>query len=243
MDVEICINSDDSKNLHLNVANAWEGGAARIELCSTMQVDGLTPSPESIAIARTAFQNRAGLMVMIRPRGGDFFFSSEETALMLRHIKMAAQQGADGVVVGVLRKIDGGIDVSSMNQLLQTARDNGLAVTFHRAIDATPDPLSALDVLAKVGVDRVLSSGVRWGGAGGAIAGIDMLNKMAARAGRAEIIVCSGVGPDNARRIVEGIASGRGMISLHSYSGVLKNGIVSADAVRTLVERAQPHVG
>jgi len=32
-------------------------------------------------------------------------------------------------------------------------------VTFHRAVDLTPDPVEAIEVLLSLGVDRVLSSG------------------------------------------------------------------------------------
>jgi len=239
MDVEICINSDSSENIRRNIRNACSGGAARIELCSDMHLDGLTPSPEHITIAREAFENRPGLMVMIRLRDGDFYFSRQENAAMVRQIETAAKHGADGVVVGVLRKKDACVDRAAMRLLLAAARDYGLGVTFHRAIDATPEPLRAMDDLAELGVDRVLSSGVAWGGAGGAIQGLEMLNKIASRARKVEIVIGGGVTPANAQHIVSGIAHERHVISLHAYSSVLENGVVNIDKVRALVAGAQ----
>ena len=43
-EVEICIASDDLATLALQLSAAREGGAKRVELCSNMQLDGLTPS-------------------------------------------------------------------------------------------------------------------------------------------------------------------------------------------------------
>jgi len=239
MDVEICINSDDGENLRRDVSSAWSGGAARIELCSAMHLDGLTPSPDSIASARDAFRDRPGLMVMIRPRGGDFYYSAQEIATMLRQIEIAARQGADGVVIGVLRKKDDCVDVRAMRLLLGAARNEGLAVTFHRAVDATPDPLATLEKLSELGVDRILSSGVRWGAAGGAVQGMETLSNMTARSRQVEIIIGGGVGPANARRIVDGITLSRKRVSLHAYSSVLVNGVVNKDNVRALVAAAE----
>ena len=39
---------------------------------------------------------------MIRPRPGDFCYSSDEFGVMQRDVLMAKQLGADGVVFGIL---------------------------------------------------------------------------------------------------------------------------------------------
>ena len=99
--VEICINSDNLTNVRQAVEVAYRGGASRVELCAAMQSHGLTPDPVHIHAARAAFHARPGLMVMIRPRAGDFSYTRAELDLMHRQIHEAAQAGADGVVFGV----------------------------------------------------------------------------------------------------------------------------------------------
>ena len=71
---EICINCDSIQNMKSDVSAAYTGGASTIELCGEMQFDGLTPPKESIIVARKIFQ-RNGVMVMIRPRKGDFSYT------------------------------------------------------------------------------------------------------------------------------------------------------------------------
>ena len=236
IEIEICINSDTSASLSDNVKKARRGGAARIELCGAMHFDGLTPTPEQIKVARAAFANVHGLMVMVRPRGGDFNFSQQEIELMLRQIDSAAENGANGVVVGVLRAEDSCIDMPALRRIVHEAVNWGLSVTFHRAFDATPDPMRSLDELMDAGVHRVLTSGVGWGESGGAVEGISQLQKIAARATNIEIVIGGGIFPGNAKKIIENIMTPDRKISLHAYSGVLVGDSVSENAVLELVE-------
>ena len=104
------------------VTAAYHGGAERIELCSAMHLDGLTPDPQHIRIARDAFRDRPGLLVMVRPRAGDFCFSPDEVGQMVSQIELAQQCGADGVVLGVLRADDNRIASEPMQCLVQAAR-------------------------------------------------------------------------------------------------------------------------
>src|ERR1700732_1883278 len=97
-----------------------------------------------------------GLHVMIRPRGGDFYFSADEFGIMQRDILIARQLGANGVVFGIL-DTDGQVDKNRMRQLIEMARP--LKVTCHRAFDMARDLEQALEDLAEVGADRVLTSG------------------------------------------------------------------------------------
>ena len=102
--VEICINCDGPQDIEDSVGAAHAGGASTVELCSAMHFDGLTPSVDQISAARLAFDNRPGLLVMIRPRQGNFLYSPKEIVAIHRQIEAAATAGADGVVFGALNE-------------------------------------------------------------------------------------------------------------------------------------------
>ncbi|MDA0329687.1 MAG: copper homeostasis protein CutC [Gemmatimonadetes bacterium] len=137
-------------------ATAAEAGADRLELCDNLVEGGTTPSAGSIQLVleRVAVP----LMIMIRPRGGDFLYSEIEFEVMLRDITVVKELGVHGVVFGVLTE-DGRIDRERTSRLVDAARP--MAVTFHRAFDVSRDPWESLDVLVGLGVDRILTSAQR----------------------------------------------------------------------------------
>jgi len=162
---------------------AVAGGADRLELCADLDVGGTTPAPALVAdvLARV----RVPVLVMIRPRAGNFVYSRAELDRMRDDIAVAIDLGAAGVVLGALDS-SGGVDVPATHGLIAAAR--GRDVTFHRAIDETPDVLAAIETLAALGVARVLSSGA----APTAIDGADRLATMIERAGDALRVVAGG---------------------------------------------------
>src|SRR5436309_3568081 len=91
-----------------SVVAAQQGRADRIELCDNLNEGGTTPSYGTIEFARKKFSS--GLHIMIRPRGGDFLYSTDEFEIMKRDIEIARQLKADGVVFGIL-SADGRIDI------------------------------------------------------------------------------------------------------------------------------------
>ena len=145
---EICVDSI------AGVRAAKAAGADRVELCADLLEGGITPSRGMIHQAKTI--EGIGLNVMIRPRGGDFLFDDDEFATMRSDIETAKAEGADGVVIGLLRAT-GEIDLARTRELIALARP--LPVTFHRAFDMTPEPFEALEALIELGADRVLTSG------------------------------------------------------------------------------------
>ena len=164
--VEICCDGIEAAR------KAFSAGADRIELCRDLSVGGVTPSREDILSAVAAAP--CPVHVLIRPRGGDFNYSEAEIRQMLDDIRFCGEAGAGAVVIGALtprRQIDG----KTGGRLVEAARENGLGVTWHRSIDATPDPLEALEDVIALGVDRVLTSG----GAASAWKGRDTLAEMA----------------------------------------------------------------
>ncbi|KAF9647434.1 hypothetical protein BDM02DRAFT_3117000 [Thelephora ganbajun] len=94
---------------------------------------------------------------MIRPRIGSFLYSEAEIEVMKEDIRIFKEEGADGVVFGVLTTY-GQINVETTRQLVNEALP--LQVCFHRAFDMTQDPHAALQHLYSIpGITRVLTSG------------------------------------------------------------------------------------
>ena len=187
--LECCVASVES------AVNAELGGAGRVELCSALELGGVTPSSAVIRLAR----ERIGvpLFVLIRPRGGDFHYSPLEVEVMKTDIAAARDLGADGIVLGILRE-DGNVDVERTAELIEAA--GGASITFHRAFDSTPDPLAALETLRELGVNRVLTTG----GADRAEESLTGLEKLAeAAAGRIGILPGGGINHENCLRIIE----------------------------------------
>jgi copper homeostasis protein len=174
---------------------AVAGGADRLELCANLNAGGTTPSSALITAVREKVE--LPVLVMIRPRGGDFVYSDDELSQMYEDIAMARVLGASGVVFGVLDTFER-LDLERTAALVEAA--DGLPVTFHRAIDHVARRVVAIDALAALGVARVLSSG----GAETASEGTDELRAMVQRADdRLAIVAGGGVRANNAREIVE----------------------------------------
>jgi copper homeostasis protein len=176
--LEACVNSA------VSAIGAWKGGAHRVELCENMADGGCTPSAGTIRYAKQHLD--IPVFVMIRPRGGDFLYSGEEFDIMRRDIRTAKDLGADGVVFGILLP-DGRIDRERMAVLAGLARPMG--ITCHRAFDMTRDPFEALETLAGLGIDRILTSGQ----AENAIDGAPLIRKLI-KASNDRIIIMPGRG-------------------------------------------------
>lgn len=146
--LEICCGSLD------DAIESEAGGADRVELCSCLFLGGLTPSYGSVAEATRRL--RIPVIVMARPRGGGFCYTEAEFASMERDAGMAVDQGAAGVVFGILLP-DGRVDLARTRRMREVA--GGRDAVFHRAFDVTPDPFRALDELIDLGITRVLTSG------------------------------------------------------------------------------------
>ena len=138
----------------LTTRSAVEGGADRIELCANLAEGGTTPSYGHIRKCREAFN--VLIYPIIRPRGGDFLYNTEEFGIMLQDVKLCKQLGCDGAVIGLLN-IDGAIDTKRTSLLVEAAYP--LGVTFHRAFDRCRDSFEAMEQLIEIGVERILTSG------------------------------------------------------------------------------------
>jgi copper homeostasis protein len=173
---------------------AVDEGAGRLELCGDLAVGGVTPSTVLLKEVKAAVP--VPVMVMIRPRGGDFVYSEGELQQMLREIGEAGAWGADGVVFGPLTR-DQHVDEIQLAQLLRAA--GTMETVFHRAIDATSDVPWTVELLVDRGVKRVLTSG----GVSSAETGIPVIAALVHRLGsRIEILPGGGVRAGNAARII-----------------------------------------
>lgn len=173
---------------------AQEGGADRIELCDNPGEGGTTPSWGMLK--RVCEQLTIEVFVMIRPRGGDFFYSDEEFDVMKHDIEACKQSGADGVVFGILTA-EGVMDKKRCRELIEMARP--MKVTCHRAFDMTRDPFEAMDDCIETGFDRILTSGRQPKAASGAGLIGELIKKAA---GRIAIMPGSGVDENTVGQIV-----------------------------------------
>jgi len=188
---EVCVDSV------AGVRAAKAARADRVELCADLLEGGITPSLGMIRQARAV--DGITLHVMIRPRGGDFIFDDDELAIMRADIGIAKDEGADGIVIGLLTA-DGEIDVERTSELFSLARP--LSVTFHRAFDMTRDPFQALEALVDLGIDRVLTSGQE----ATVLEGLPLLSKLFERAGdRIAVMPGGGITSRNIGRIFDAL--------------------------------------
>lgn len=182
--LEVCVDSVQG------LGAAIEGGAGRIELCSALEIGGLTPSA---GLLRAASSSPVPVVAMIRPRGGDFCFDEIEARLMLQEIDAVAAAGLQGVVLGASLE-DGQLDLQLLGRLVQRAHGHGLRCTLHRAIDLCPDLADATRQAIELGFERILTSG----GARSAPEGLDGLKRcFDAAAGRITIMPGAGIIAEN----------------------------------------------
>lgn len=242
--VEICVECTDPAALRHDLRACRLGGARRVELCTEAALGGCTPPMARVRQARRLLGDRVELLVLLRPRPGDFIYDAAERHCITRDIRRAAALGADGVVLGALRHGTWGLEVewNVLEHWLEVARPLGLALTFHRAIDEVANPTAALDRLARLGVRRVLSSGTAGLEGAGVEEGGPQLQRLLTVAGnRLELVAGGGLAPDRvpglvgtARRI-----GGAGVrFSLHARRAVLTDDRVDATLVRRLVRLA-----
>lgn len=183
--MEVCIDNIES------ALNARDGGAKRLEVCSSLAEGGLTPSVGLLKLIKTHIDLPA--FVMIRPRGGDFVYSEDEVRIMEMDIESLLDAGADGIVVGCLT-VTGEVDVSNVRRLVGVAEaawkgKKGLEMTFHRAIDMVKDMSGSVRVVKELGFKRILTSG----GAASALLGLQDITSIIREFGE-ELIVMPGGG-------------------------------------------------
>jgi copper homeostasis protein len=183
-EIEVCVDTLDQ------ALNAERQGATRIELCSRLDLDGLTPGQDLILDALSKLN--IPIHVMIRPRAGDFTYNPEEIGQMESEILFCKNKGVPGVVFGVLTP-EGALDLPLISHLAHLAKP--MNVVIHKAIDQTANPLEEFKKLVNLDlIDFVLTSG----GYPTAAAGLSVLKDMIKAAkGKPRVIVAGKVTQDD----------------------------------------------
>lgn len=172
---------------------ARRGGADRIELCSCLDVGGLTPANGLIEAA--VEQSGLPIHVLLRPNAEGFHYAADAFEAICRGVLIAREFGAAGVVVGVLHA-DHKVDIERTRTLVSMAAP--MEVTFHRAFDETPDLERALDDVMTAGCHRILTSG----GAPDVLRGAKAMARLVQRA-QSRVCIAAGRGLrlSNAREV------------------------------------------
>ena len=221
MQLEIAVTSA------LGARTAAEGGADRVELCTVLELGGVTPSE---GLLERTLEAGLPVSVLVRCRPGDFVYCDDEIDTMVAEARAVVRAGATGIVVGALTEA-GDFDREATLRVAEAGRqvNPDCTVIFHRAIDTVAEPLRVFQSLLDSGFlfDRVLTSGT----AERAVDGIDTIRRLAelAPAGM-EILAGGGV---TVPTIGQLIVAGAGGIHL-SAKVLLRHG--ADDRYRTDLE-------
>ena len=146
---EACVDSiDDAIRVEKN-------GADQIELCSRLDLDGLTPSKK--LILQTIRRVSIPIKVMIRSRPGNFTYNQNDVNTMLDSIEFCQKNGINEIAFGALNS-SMKIDEKIINQIV--SKYTGLNITFHKAIDLVDNQINEIQKLLKFNqIKAVLTSG------------------------------------------------------------------------------------
>lgn len=189
--LEICIDNYQS------ILNAQKAGADRLELCTALGVEGLTPSPSLVKFAKDNFTG--SLQAMIRHRAGDFYYDEIDQQIMLDDLRAMLELNVDGIVIGALTK-ENKIDKKFLEPFIKLTKKAGKELTFHRAIDLTTDIYTATQEVIELGFDRILTSGAK----PNVIQGLEIIKTLLESFGsEIQIMPGGGINSNNVKEILE----------------------------------------
>ena len=188
--VEICCGSYE------DALNAYYGGAKRIELNTALHLGGLTPSISSLKLIKK--NTKLKVICMIRPRGAGFCYSNIEFEQMLQEGYDLLENGADGLAFGFLNQ-DYTIDINKTQIMFNLIKKYNKEAVFHRAYDCVSEPYSSIEILIKIGINRILTSGLQQN----AEDGIELIKELQYKYGnQIEILVGGGINKNNCKNII-----------------------------------------
>lgn len=202
---------------------AQKAGAGRIELCENYQEGGISPSPG--LIKRVKKELSIPVVVMLRPRPGNFVYSGEEFEQMKKEALFCKEQNCDGLVFGILNS-ENKINTAQCRELAELAKP--LPCTFHRAFDKISDSDEALEQLCALGFSRILTSGKAETAIDGATVIKDLIKKAK---GRITILPGGGIRSVNASALIETT----GAKEIHSAAITGKSEIASENEIKKIL--------
>ncbi|GLV32371.1 uncharacterized protein CBL_00920 [Carabus blaptoides fortunei] len=191
--LEVCVDS------YVSAMAAIEGGAHRLELCSSLSDGGLTPTPGLLKQIQSVNSGKVQIFCMLRCRSSNFVYTHEELTVMMNDAQILKQNGADGFVFGALLE-NGDVDLKKCREIVKLCYP--LPVTFHRAFDICRNPVIQLESIIDLGFSRILTSGQKKS----AEEGIELIKQLKKRAGNRIIIMPgAGVTKDNLKLLIDEI--------------------------------------
>ncbi|MCC6511108.1 MAG: copper homeostasis protein CutC [Pirellulaceae bacterium] len=189
--LEVCVDS------LLAAREAAQAGAQRLELCSALDVGGVTPCHAFIQAVMQ--QTTCPVVVLVRPRTGGFVYDAADRALTLATVEQMLRLNVSAIAVGALTP-SGHLDNALLTAIAEMTRPN-VQLVMHRAFDLVVDPMAALEQLITLGFQRVLTSG---GATGNACSNANAIKRLIQQAaGRITILPGGGVNVHNAQQIIE----------------------------------------
>lgn len=189
--VEICCGS------YYDALQAYKGGAERIELNSALALGGLTPAAATLQLVKEKLPSLK-VIAMVRPRGAGFYYTREELLEMETACRELLKNGADGIAFGCLKE-NTAVDQEKSRRMISIIKEMGKEAVFHRAFDCVENPYLAAEQLIDLGVDRILTSGLK----ARAIDGADRIRELQERYGsRIQILAGSGINAENVCKLL-----------------------------------------
>ncbi|MGV8981490.1 copper homeostasis protein CutC [Clostridium sp.] len=191
--VEVCCGS------YYDCLQAYMGKADRVELNSALFMGGLTPSIANLVLTKK--NTNLKVICMVRPRGSGFCYEKEDYETLVLDVLSMLEHGADGIAFGCLDD-KCNINIPQTKQVIDIIKSYGKEkeVVFHRAFDCVSDPYEAIKILIKLGVDRILTSGLE----DKAVQGVELLNDLQKKFGdKIQILAGSGINAKNVKQFME----------------------------------------
>ncbi|KAJ8965220.1 hypothetical protein NQ314_004290 [Rhamnusium bicolor] len=189
--LEVCVDTLES------AISAINGGADRLELCSSLIDGGLTPTPGLLIQIQNMNSRNIPVFCLLRCRTGNFIYKPEEVEIMKDDARILRKNGADGFVFGALSE-NGDVDMKICREIIKACHP--LSVTFHRAFDFCRRPTIEVEVIIDLGFQRILTSGKQQT----AQLGVKLIQKLIEQVGNRIIIMPGGgINKDNLKFIIE----------------------------------------
>ena len=189
--IEVCCGS------YYDALQAFKGGADRVELNSALHLGGLTPTLGSLRLTKENTDLK--VICMDRPRSAGFHYDGEDFEVMKEDARLLMENGADGIAFGCLDE-NGNVDEKQTAKIISIIREYHGEVVFHRAFDCVKDPYSSIETLISLGVDRILTSGLK----AKAMQGIDLIKDLQDKYGdRIQLLAGSGMNATNAKQMMD----------------------------------------